>query len=124
MTYFDTHALVWLYLGDRHRLTPNATAALADTDLLASPMVVVELEILHEIRRLNSPAKKVLDALRSEIGLRVCDLPFAVIAEHASELKWTRDPFDRLIVANARAADAALVTKDERILKHYPKAVW
>jgi PIN domain nuclease of toxin-antitoxin system len=37
---------------------------------------------------------------------------------------WARDPFDRLIVANARARDAVLVTKDERILRHYPLAVW
>jgi len=33
--------------------------------------------------------------------------------------KWTRDLFDRLIVANAKAAGALLISKDERIHKHY-----
>ena len=37
--------------------------------------------------------------------------------------KWTRDPFDRLIVANAKAAGAPLITKDERIRKHYRRAI-
>jgi len=37
---------------------------------------------------------------------------------------WGRDPFDRLIVANARAADAVLITKDQRIHMNYPRAVW
>ncbi len=34
------------------------------------------------------------------------------------------DPFDRLIVANAKARNAPLVTKDERIRRHYSSAVW
>ncbi len=44
--------------------------------------------------------------------------------EHSLKEGWTRDPFDRLIVANAKAANASLVTKDERILKNYSRAVW
>ena len=37
---------------------------------------------------------------------------------------WTPDPFDRLIVAQARLLDASLITKDELIHKHYKKAIW
>lgn len=43
---------------------------------------------------------------------------------HALKESWTRDPFDRLIVANAKAAGAPLITKDERIRKHYRRAIW
>lgn len=39
-------------------------------------------------------------------------------------LSWTRDPFDRLIVANALADGADLVTADERIRQHTDIAVW
>jgi PIN domain nuclease of toxin-antitoxin system len=35
-----------------------------------------------------------------------------------------RDPFDRLIVANAKAKDAPLVTKDPRIHRNYSRALW
>ena len=37
---------------------------------------------------------------------------------------WTRDTFDRLIVAQAKTRDASLLTKDRTILEHYPHAVW
>jgi len=35
--------------------------------------------------------------------------------------KWSRDPFDRLIVAHAKAGDAALITKDENIAATTPE---
>jgi PIN domain nuclease of toxin-antitoxin system len=38
--------------------------------------------------------------------------------------KWVRDPFDRLIVAQASANDAPLITKDEKIRRHYKRAIW
>jgi PIN domain nuclease of toxin-antitoxin system len=124
VTYFDTHVLALLYEGEEKWLSAAARRALQREDLLASPMAVLELELLHEIGRLKPSAAKVMEVLGANIGLRVCDLPFHVVAECAINERWTRDPFDRLIVANARVADAALFTKDERILKHYPKAVW
>jgi PIN domain nuclease of toxin-antitoxin system len=37
---------------------------------------------------------------------------------------WTRDPFDRLIVANALANDAPLITKDEEIRRNYSRSIW
>ena len=49
---------------------------------------------------------------------------FSIIMQHALELNWTRDPFDRLIVAQAMAAGAALVTADHLIREHFVGAVW
>jgi PIN domain nuclease of toxin-antitoxin system len=52
-------------------------------------------------------------------------LPFAVVASAALDEKWTRDPFDRLIVANAKANGFAwLISADEEIARHYPRTVW
>jgi PIN domain nuclease of toxin-antitoxin system len=122
--YVDTHVLVWIGKGDRQHLSSEAAGALGDSDILISPAVMLELELLHEIGRLRDSAERVLALLESDIGLRVCTLPFRDVAMHALHEKWTRDPFDRLIVANAKAAGAPLVTKDERIRKHYRRAVW
>ncbi len=124
MTYFDTHVLAWAYAGERERLGAAAARAIQEGDVMASPMAVLELEFLHEIGRLKPHASMVVEVLAGEIGLRICDLPFHIVARLGIQENWTRDPFDRLIVANARAADAALVTKDDRILRHYPRAVW
>jgi PIN domain nuclease of toxin-antitoxin system len=39
-------------------------------------------------------------------------------------LTWTRDPFDRMIAAQAVVADAPLLTADETILDNLPLATW
>ncbi len=124
MTYLDTHTAMWLYAGHRQWLGAAGRKAILEGNLLISPMAVLELELLNDIGRIEPSASRVIDVLAAEIGLRVCNLPFSIVAQHALEEKWTRDPFDRLIVANARAADAALVSKDARILRHYSRAVW
>jgi PIN domain nuclease of toxin-antitoxin system len=80
--------------------------------------------MLHAIGRLKPTASRVVNALSQDLGLRICDLPFRLVVDHALKERWVRDPFDRLIAANARANDAMLLTKDERIHQHYPRAVW
>jgi PIN domain nuclease of toxin-antitoxin system len=122
--YLDTHVLVRFYLGDIGGLSIAARNAIEANDLVASPAAVLELEFLHEIGRLKPAASKVVSALAQDVGLRICELPFRVVVEHALKENWGRDPFDRLIVANAKARNAPLVTKDERIRRHYPNAVW
>jgi PIN domain nuclease of toxin-antitoxin system len=122
--YLDTHVLVWIAKGEDHQLSSNAREAIENDDLLVSPAVVLELELLHEIGRLRASAEKTLSFLETEIGLCACTIPFHEIVKHALHEKWTRDPFDRLIVANAKAASAPLITKDERLRKHYRRAIW
>jgi PIN domain nuclease of toxin-antitoxin system len=124
IAYLDTHVLVWLYYGELHRLSAAARDAVEGGDPVASPIALLEAELLHEIGRTRHTASAIGALLESEIGLRVCGLPFRDIVNHALKENWTRDPFDRLIVANAKAAGAALVTKDQRIRKHYSRAVW
>jgi PIN domain nuclease of toxin-antitoxin system len=92
--------------------------------LFISPAVLLELELLHEIRRLTRSGEAIVGSLSKEIGLSVCQLPFASVVQDALRQKWTRDPFDRLIVAHASANDAPLITKDRTILSNYKHAIW
>jgi PIN domain nuclease of toxin-antitoxin system len=39
-------------------------------------------------------------------------------------MKWTRDPFDRLITAQAALGESTLLTKDDTIRTNYANAVW
>lgn len=125
MIYLDTHAVVWLFLG-RLELLPKRVLERIDRadDLRISPMVALELDLLHQIGRTRRPARDVIADLGARAGLRVCDLPFAAVAAAATPLTWTRDPFDRLIVAQAIAARAQLLTRDRRIRRHAPVASW
>lgn len=124
MIYLDTHALVALYAGELNKIGVAGKKAIEQDELLASPAAVLELELLHEIGRLRTPAITLISGLGKQFGLRVCDLPFSTVVDAALGEKWGRDPFDRLIVANAKARRAALVTKDQRIHQHYSRAVW
>jgi len=54
----------------------------------------------------------------------MCDLSFEDVARAALRESWTGDPFDRMIVAQARLREAALITKDRSIREHYSRAVW
>lgn len=122
--YLDTHCLVWLYYGELEKLSTAARQALEQHDLVASPMAILELELLHEIGRMRQNASTIVATLEADTGLRTCAMSFADVAVQAVKENWTRDPFDRLIVANAKAAGAPLLTRDERIRKHYRRALW
>ena len=87
-------------------------------------MVGLELQYLFEIGRTRSPAREVLDHLQLRIQLEQCDLPFRYVSELAWRQSWTRDPFDRLIVSQAKLAGEPLLTKDATILAEFDDAVW
>ena len=74
-------------------------------------MVRLELQYLYEIGRVGQPPLPVLDALQSNLGLVVCDASFPAIVRAVESQTWTRDPFDRLIVAQASLFDAPLQKK-------------
>ena len=124
VVHLDTHVIVWLYEGKVERLGKAARRAIESNNLVASPAAVLELEFLHEIGRLKPTATKVMTVLAADISLQICDMTFRTVVDRALHEAWGRDPFDRLIVANAKAASAPLATKDDRILDNYARAIW
>jgi len=125
IAYLDTNAAIRLSHGRSRIIGKEASRLIDRGELLISPMVVLELELLYDIRRLNQSARDLQRKLEHELGVRVCDLPFEEVADAALDEKWTRDPFDRMIVASAKLRGLApLISSDEKIAKHYPRTVW
>ena len=125
IAYLDTNVVVWLAQGNLARISPTAQGVLEQADLLISPMVLIELEYLYEVNRIKLPSRDVQLKIEHEIGVRVCDLSFPLVASVVVDERWTRDPFDRIIVAQAKANGlASLVSADEEISKHYPRTIW
>ena len=124
MIYLDTHVVAWLYAGELGLLPQTVRHLLETEELLISPMVELELQYLYESGRTTQPGRAVVDALDEEIGLARCGLPFGQVIAAALDQGWTRDPFDRVIVAQARARRLPLLTKDRSILDNYGDAVW
>jgi PIN domain nuclease of toxin-antitoxin system len=125
IAYLDTHIVAWLAAGKVNRLSSRAERLIKQAELFFSPMVLLELEYLYELKRIRLPARDLQTKVEHELDVRVCDLPFSAIAGAALDEKWTRDPFDRVIVANAKANGFAwLISADEEIARHYPRTVW
>jgi PIN domain nuclease of toxin-antitoxin system len=87
-------------------------------------MVALELIYLHETGRITAGASDLLDDARRALGLVAADESFAAVTDVAQTLDWTRDPFDRIIAAQALTARARLLTKDATIRDHLGLAVW
>lgn len=124
MIYLDTHVVVWAYAGLADKFSKSTRRLINDQDVYISPIVRLELQYLHEIQKINAAADTIVADLAGRIGLRVCDKPFDLIVSRTLTFNWTRDPFDRLIVANAALHDNILLSKDRKILENYANATW
>lgn len=124
MIHLDTHVAVWLYLEDAARIPAAVRARLDAEDLVLAPMVVLEMEYLHEIGRLTDPAAVVVAALAAGAGVSTAKASFAACVDAALGLTWTRDPFDRLIVGTAIAERATLATADRVVREHHADSFW
>ena len=119
----DTHAWAWSLAGD-DRLSKPALAAIEAADtVLVSPITF--FEIAQKVRLGKWPEMEPfvgrLAALLGEQGGSVAGFDPAVCIA-AGTMAWThRDPFDRLLVAQANAEGAVLVSGD-RIFAQYPVA--
>jgi len=110
----DTHVLLWL-LGDPDRVAPGVRTRLADpaVDLLVSAASALEVATKQRLGKLD--AGDLVDAWARRVA-EIGATELAVTGEHAvlaGRLEWHhRDPFDRLLVAQAVVENATLVTQD------------
>jgi len=119
----DTHSVLWLLAEDK-RLSAHADELLTDAtnEVLLSAAVVWEVAIKRSLGKLDAPdgfARQLLDG-----GA----IPLPVSVDHAQavrSLPWHhRDPFDRLLVAQAGLEDAILVSCDVRLSRYGLQVAW
>jgi PIN domain nuclease of toxin-antitoxin system len=108
----DAHALLWALMADP-KLTPDARRALEspDHDVLVSAATVWELAIKRAAGRLRAPSDLVAAIDATNFGGVPVTLADAELA--AALPPHHRDPFDRMLVAQARRLGAVIVTRDE-----------
>jgi PIN domain nuclease of toxin-antitoxin system len=118
----DTHAAIWWLAGDS-RLTQRARTAIADAgvDAAVSVASVWEASIKRSAGRLKGPDLAA--------ALRAAGLPFLQIderhAKFAGELPLLhRDPFDRMLVAQASIERLSIVTGDDQIPRYDVAVIW
>lgn len=119
----DTHAAIWLETG-AERLSDSVRAQLAAADqLLLSVVVPWEMTLLRARGRI-APATPLIGVdvpFRHGPMLPVTDRHVAALAA----LPWHhRDPFDRMLVAQAQAEGLALLTRDAAFDAYDVDTVW
>lgn len=123
----DTHVLLWAH-AQRSRIPPSVWELLDDlsNELLLSAASSWEIAVKYAAGRLplpQPPARYVPERMRNSgiVGLPVDHahaLEVAVLPHHH------RDPFDRLLVAQARVEGLPLLTADRRLEPYDVELVW
>jgi PIN domain nuclease of toxin-antitoxin system len=120
----DTHALIWA-LSTPRRLPARVAAALRDpdTDVYVSAVSTWEIAIKSALGKIDADVPAIVSAARAadfdELPVtiahtaRLCVLP----AHH-------RDPFDRLLVAQALEEHLTIVTHDRLIAAYSVARLW
>lgn len=119
----DTHAALW-FLADDQRLGANARRHLADNanQVMLSAAVVWEVAIKRSLGKLVVPEEYLSLLLGARIQALAVSIDHAAAVEH---LPWHhRDPFDRILVAQASIEGAALVSQDAALRPYGVQLVW
>ncbi len=122
----DTHTIIW-HVENNPALGQKAGAAIIspENELFISAASLWELAIKVGLGKLELP-KSIRDMLSAylEIGAKI--LP--VTPEHAlavESLPWHhRDPFDRMLIAQAVHEDLTLITRDTQFDSYLVKRIW
>jgi PIN domain nuclease of toxin-antitoxin system len=108
----DTNALIWLAQGH-----PRARRLSRERlRLYLSPATLLELQVLHEVGRVRHLTT--MAAVTRDDRWAVDEPPAAAWFLEAVTVGWTRDPFDRLLVAHARLRGWRLATADANAIAH------
>lgn len=125
MYLLDTHALLW-YLYDNPKLSQKMLETISNSDtVFASIASLWEIAIKQGIGKLeiDCPISTIASLCeQKDIGI------LRIKIEHLEVLKMLpqihRDPFDRLLIAQAQTENLTLITKDAQIAKYNINTLW
>ena len=123
----DTSTVLWATLAPAN-LTPVAMAIIADEKHTILVSAVTAWEIATKVRKGKLPEAAKLESVFLE---KMREAGYALLAIRpedalrAGRLPGThRDPFDRMLAAQALAADMALVSNDEQLDQFGVRRLW
>ena len=126
----DTHAFLW-WVNDHDALSSRARASIADrgNECLLSLASCWEMAIKVGIGKLELPGKpgKIIRFVEEQLaanGFRSLPIELPHVARVATLPFRHRDPFDRLLAAQALAEDLTLVSADPVFRKYGIKRIW
>ncbi|MYA18321.1 MAG: type II toxin-antitoxin system VapC family toxin [Gammaproteobacteria bacterium] len=123
----DTHALVW-WLADSSRLSRTATASIADegNTIIVSAASAWEIATKYRLGKLPGAERLARDVAGHISRQGFEELPITIAdAQRAGALSGPhRDPFDRMLIAQALARDLTIVSVDAVFDQYGVSRLW
>ena len=123
----DTHTFIWFSEGDK-ALSKTAHSLLADTgnELYLSLVSVWEIQIKSQLGKLtlNSSLPQTITAQQSNNGIQLLPIELNHILNLSNLPHIHRDPFDRLLIAQAQVESMILLTRDINIQQYNVNTLW
>jgi PIN domain nuclease of toxin-antitoxin system len=119
----DTHTFIW-WMDASSALSAVARAAIADpvNEVLISIASVWELTIKVSSGKLNFPAD--LETVIRGEAFTVLAISFAHVRQNGALPLLHKDPFDRMLVAQAMVEAVPLVTADRQLSRYSVPILW
>lgn len=123
----DTHTFLW-WNGNSSRLSPDAFALIQDrsNDLLLSIASVWEIQIKQQLGKISLPAPllEIVNKQKTENGINWLPIELSHVLGLASLPDYHKDPFDRLLIAQAMIEELTLISDDSKMAKYPIQVVW
>lgn len=122
----DTHTFIW-WDGEPSRLSPRVLALLQDpaSTVLLSVVSIWEILIKSQLGKLSLriPLSEII-AQQVENGVEILPVTLAHTLDLEELPPAHKDPFDRLLIAQARIEDAALLSVDQVFARYPVQILW
>ena len=123
----DTHAFIW-WDSDPSKLSADALEALQDREglVMLSVASVWEMQIKSQLGRLtlDLPLAEIVRTQKSANGIQILPVELEHVLALDALPQHHRDPFDRILVAQATAEDAVLVSGDSKLSRYAVQLIW
>ena len=115
----DTHIFVW-WLSDDKKLKPSIRKILENKENQITASVINGIEISVKARTKKIKLKTRIKTMFDISGFKVLDVTLSHVLEldKLPVYRNHKDPFDRILIAQARVENLTLITSDEKIWRY------
>ena len=117
----DTHFLVWVITKSR-----RLRQFLWLEDYVpwgVSPISLLEIQLLAEVGQREVLNPQFVKTFKTDSRFIIDEVSLITLVEKSFDLRWTRDPFDRLIVAHSLSRRVPLCSVDSNVLENHSLVV-
>lgn len=113
----DTHFLIWILKKSKRLKAFPWLEQYRPWGI--SAVSLLEIQFLSEVGRLEVRNPEFTDTLMRDPRFRLDDVSLVRVVQKALPLKWTRDPFDRLLAAHSLVRRAPVCTVDRALAREH-----